>query len=113
MKKTAILLTFLLALILAGCRANMPVSQQSGREDIAYLLFVSAGGEYNNKYVQVNVDGHQYDAKVVKAKKSNRKGMQYTAPTGNHQLIVTSEGRTLYSKKVFLSAQEVKNIQLP
>ena len=113
MKKISVLFALLLAVLLAGCKANMPVSQQSGKEDVAFLLFVSQGGEYKNKVVQVDVDGQRYDAKVVKAKTSNRRGTQYSAPTGNHQLTVTANGRTLYNKKVFLSAQQVKQITLP
>jgi hypothetical protein len=113
MKKLTILYASLLAILLVGCRANAPVAQQSGKEDIAYLLFVSAGGEYKNKMVQVDIDGQKYEAKVQKQKTSNRRGTQYTAPTGNHQLIVTCDGQTLYNKKVFLSTQQVKTITLP
>ena len=113
MKKILFLFTSLLALLLVGCKANAPVAQQGGKEDIAYLLFVSSGGEYKSQMVQVDLDGQKYEAKVQKQKTANRRGTQYTAPVGTHQLIVSSNGRTLYSKKVFLSAQEVKTITLP
>lgn len=96
-----------------GCRAHMPVEQQSGKEDAAYLLFVSQGNEYKNQIVQVDIDGQQFDAQVVKQKTSMRRGTQYSAPTGNHQLTVKKDGNVLYSKKVFLSAQQVKQIILP
>lgn len=113
MKKLFISFACLMAVLLTGCKANMPVAQQSGKEDVAYLLFVSQGGEYKNQMVQVDVDGQKYEAMVVKQKTSNRRGTQYSAPTGNHQLTVTANGQTLYSKKVFLSAQQVKQIMLP
>ena len=100
MKKISYLFVCLSAVLLMGCKANMPVAQQSGKEDIAYLLFISAGGEYKNQTVQVDLDGQKYEATVVKQKTSNRRGTQYTAPTGTHQLTVTSNGRTIYSKKL-------------
>lgn len=111
MKKLLIL--FALPLLLFGCKANFPVAQQSGKEDMAYLLFVS-GKEYANKQIQVTVDNAQpFTAKVVKQKKSNRRGTQYGVGTGSRSLKVTYEGRTIYQKKVFLSTQEVKQIILP
>ncbi|MCR4919118.1 MAG: hypothetical protein K5928_04795 [Prevotella sp.] len=112
MKKTVAMLA-LLTTLLAGCKIYAPVEQATGKEDVAYLLFVSEGGAYKNKNVSVSLDGQSYEAKVVKKKTSNRRGTQYTAPTGTHQLTVSSQGQTLYSKKVFLSTQEVKTISLP
>lgn len=54
MRKTIIMLA--LPLLMAGCRVNLPVEQQSGKEDRAYLLFVSPN-EYAGKDVQVTIDG--------------------------------------------------------
>lgn len=114
MKKITVLFTCLLAVLLTACRAHMPVAQQSGKEDIAFLLFVSQSGQYHKKDLTVNIDNQTYTAKGVKSKTSIRRGTQYTAPTGTHQLTVKSvDGQTLYSKKVFLSVQEVKIITLP
>ncbi|MCR4613528.1 MAG: hypothetical protein K5778_05960 [Bacteroidaceae bacterium] len=111
--KTKVLATLCVILMLCGCRAHMPVAQQSGKEDIAYLLFVSPN-EYINQDVTVTIDGAtSFEAKVVSAKKSNRRGTQYGVATGKHQLTVRSDGRTIYSKQVFLSPQETKIIQLP
>ena len=114
MKKLIISFAVLLVVLLTGCKANMPVAQQSGKEDIAYLLFVSQSGEYHKKDLTVSVDDQTYTAQGIKAKTANRRGSQYTAPTGTHQLTVkNAEGKVLYSKKVFLSQQEVKTITLP
>lgn len=111
MKKLLIL--FALPLLLFGCKANFPVAQQSGKEDIAYLLFVS-GNKYANKEIQVSVDDAQpFIAKVVKQKKSNRRGTQYGVGTGNRSLKVTCDGNVIYQKRLFLSTQEVKQIILP
>lgn len=111
MKKLLIL--FALPLILSGCKANYPVAQQSGKEDMAYLLFVSSK-QYAGKEIQVAIDGAQpFTAKVVKQKKANRKGTQYGINTGTRSLKVMCDGKTLYEKKLFLSTQEVKQIILP
>lgn len=107
------LLFIALVALLVGCKANYPVAQQSGKEDIAYLLFVS-GKEYTGKTVTVNIDGTtRFDAKVVKARKANRRGTQYGIGTGRKSITVTYDGRTLYNKQIFLSNQETKQILLP
>lgn len=112
MKKLLILL-LALPMVLIGCRANYPVAQESGKEDMAFLLFVS-GKQYAGKNVQVTIDnGNPFQAKVVKQKKSNRKGSQYGVATGTRALKVTCDGNVIYQKKVFLSTQEVKQIILP
>ena len=103
----------LLALLLIGCRAHYPVAQQSGKEDIAYLLFVGQQ-EYGNKDVQVTIDdATPFEAKVVKSKKANRRGTQYAINTGVRNIKVTCNGKVLYEKKIFVSTQEVKQIILP
>ena len=111
MKKLLILL--FLPLLLFGCKANFPVAQQSGKDDIAYLLFVSPK-VYAGTDVQVTIDDSQsFTAKVVKHKNSNRKGTQYGVSTGTRSLTVSAKDKILYQKKVFLSSQEVKQIILP
>ena len=111
MKKWLIL--FALPLLLFGCKVNYPVAQQSGKEDMAYLLFISSD-EYAGKEVLVTIDNEQpFNAVGVAQKKSKRKGTQYGVSTGTRSLKVTYEGKTLYQKKIFLSTQEVKQIMLP
>lgn len=111
MKKLLVLL--LLPIALFSCKANYPVAQQSGKEDMAFLLFVSSK-QYAGKEVQVTLDDAQpFTAKVVKQKKSNRKGTQYGIATGARSLKVICEGKTIYQKKIFVSPQDVKQIILP
>lgn len=111
MKKRLIL--FALPLLLCSCKANFPVAQQSGKEDIAYLLFVSPD-RYAGEKVQVTVDDAQpFTAQVVTQKKANRRGTQYGIATGTHTVKVSYEGETIYRKKIFLPTQEVKQIVLP
>jgi FlaG/FlaF family flagellin (archaellin) len=111
MKKLLALL--FLPLLLLSCKANFPVAQQSGKDDMAYLLFVS-GKQYAGEKVQVSVDNAQpFTANVVKAKNANRRGTQYGIATGNRTLKVSCEGQVIYEKKIFVSTQEVKQIILP
>lgn len=111
MKK--LILLFVVPLLLNACRTNYPVAQESGKEDIAYLLFVSSK-QYAGKKVQVQVDNNApFTAKVVKAKKANLYGSQYGIATGTRTLTVSCEGKNIYQKKIFVSTQEVKQIILP
>lgn len=97
--------------LLAGCKA--PVAQQSGREDIAYLLFISPK-QYAGKEVTVTLDTQTpFEAKVIKEKFARSKGKQYGVHTGKRKIKVTYEGRTLYDKYIFISSQETKHILLP
>ncbi|MBO6253919.1 MAG: hypothetical protein J6O49_09755 [Bacteroidaceae bacterium] len=112
MKKSLIFI-FGLALLMTGCRAHLPVAQQGGKDDVAYLLFVGQK-EYGGEQVQVSIDGAApFTAEVVKVKKASRKGTQYAIATGTRDLKVTSDGKILYQKKIFVSTQEVKQIMLP
>ncbi len=111
MKTLLILLS--LPFLLFSCKSNLPVAQQSGKEDMAYLLFVSSD-QYADEEVMVSVDNAQpFKAKVVKAKDASRFGTQYGIATGTHTLKVSCEGKIIYEKKIFVSTQDVKQIALP
>ena len=115
MKSKIIFSLIAISFLLIGCKANYPVAQQSGKEDMAYLVFVGPLKTYGNgsKPVQVTVDGTTFDAKVVKPKTANRKGTQYGVATGRRNIIVKFNGQTIYQKQLFLSSQETKIINLP
>lgn len=107
------MLLFAIPILLTGCRANFPVAQESGKEDIAYLLFISPN-QYAGKEVQVKVDNNApFTAKVVKAKKANRRGSQYGIAVGTRTLTVSYNSKNIFQKKIFVSTQEVKQITLP
>ena len=111
--KKVIFYMFAIASLLTGCKANFPVAQQTGKEDMAYLLFVGQK-EYGGKEVQVTIDNAEpFTAKVVKSKSANRRVTQYCIGTGTNNLVVKCDGKTLYQKKIFVSTQEVKQIILP
>ena len=115
MKKLLLFSLFAAVSLLIGCKSNFPVAQQSGKEDMAFLVFVGPSSTYGNgsKTVQVDVDGTKFDAKVVKPKTANRKGTQYGVATGKRNITVMFNGKTIYSKQLFLSSQETKIINLP
>lgn len=102
---------FLVISLFTNCKANYPVTQQSGKDDIAYLVFVSSG---NKSYpVTVTLDGSTtFSAKTVKSKDANYKGTSYTVNTGKRKIIVSRNGTNLYEKNIFLSPQETKIITL-
>lgn len=111
MKKLLILMS--VPLLLLACKSNYPVAQESGSEDIAYLLFVSSD-EYAGKDVQVTIDNAStFSAKVVKQRKSHTKGTQYGVKTGARSIVVSYKDNIIYKKKIFVSTQEVKQIILP
>lgn len=115
MKSKVLLALITIACLMVGCKANYPVAQQSGKEDMAYLVFVGPLETYGNgsKPVQVDVDGTKFDAKVVKPKTANRKGTQYGVATGRRNITVKFNNQTIYQKQLFLSSQETKIINLP
>ena len=113
MRKTLFIIVCVAAAMFYGCKANYPVAQQSGEDDMAYLLFVSTS-DARNKDVNVTVDGKTaFTARTVKGRKANRRGTRYSVQPGKRHVKVTYEGNTLYDRTVFLSPQETKKITLP
>ena len=72
--KKVIFCMFAIASLLTGCKANFPVAQQTGKEDMAYLLFVGQTA-YGGQEVQVTIaNAEPFTAKVVRPKKAHRRG---------------------------------------
>ena len=115
MKKILFFAIIASVLMLTGSKTSVPVAQQSGKEDMAYLVFVGPKSTYGNGLhpVQVDVDGTKFDAKVVKPKTANRKGVQYGVAPGTRNITVKFNNNVVYNKKLFLSSQETKIINLP
>lgn len=113
MKSKILFLIFTLATLLVGCKSNFPVAQQSGKEDVAYILFVGDEKKYGKNNVVVNIDSTQFEAQVVQPDMAKRGGTQYQVTTGRRNVIVKYNGQVIYQKQLFLSAQETKIINLP
>ena len=109
----ALALSLSLVLLMTGCKVSYPVAQQSGKEDVGYLLLIG-NKEYAKKTVSVYLDNEPpFQVKVIKAKDSNRKGTAYTIATGRRSIKVEYNGQIIYSKELFVSTQETKQIILP
>lgn len=114
MKKMLFAAVALIAMVLlVGCKGKYPVAQQTGKDDVAFLLFESPD-QYKGQTVTVTLDGKtKFQAEVIKAKKAHTHGTQYEVSTGPKDIKVEADGKVLYQKKLMLSAQEVKKITLP
>ncbi len=107
-----LLMTCAAGSLLSAC-GSLPVAQQSGKDDTCLLLFVSESA-YKGAEVNVQLDETEFVAKAVSVKKAQRKGTTYGVQPGARSLTVKdANGKVIYSKKVFLSAQETKKIVLP
>lgn len=112
MKK--VIVAFISALILTSCGVgNYSVS--SGKADEGMLSFTSA----SKTSIVVTVDNEQYDIYTVETKAWRRdRNIKKTAQntisltTGQHNVEVSINGNPVYRKKIFLSAQEHKVIEL-
>jgi len=108
---------FLLGLLLTTGCAKYPIETASGKEDVAFLLFISQEGQYARQDVTVSIDGKTtFEAQPVNAKrgKDKLKGTQYKVATGRHKVVVKNQnGDTIYSRELMLSTQDTKQILLP
>jgi len=97
--------------VLSSCTGVKTVSK--GLENQAFLEFVSSSNNYSGG-VQVGVsDQTTFTAEVHKPHAKRPKGVAYAISSGTHVVTVTHNGQTLYSKKIFVGAQETKQISLP
>lgn len=112
MKKLLSLLIIAASLSLTGCGVY---SVSSGMADEAAVCFVSA-----QKYdISVTIDGQNYSTTTVKDKAHKaRRNIKKTAQNqikvspGRHRIVVSRDGRELYNKEIFVSATEIKIIEL-
>lgn len=112
MKNIKLFFAFIIsALCFVSCNV---VERQSGKADVAYLLFVSQN-KYAGSEVFVTLDANpRFSARVVHVNSSNSSGMQYGVNIGTRTIkVVDANNNVIYQKKIFLSTQEVKKILLP
>ena len=112
--KTFKILILLFAFFLYSCGVGT-YSVSAGKEDESYVCVVSP----KSIEVVVSVDGTNYNVKTIKQiNYKKRRNIKQTAtthiviPVGTHELVVSQNGKTLYSKKIFVSSQETKIIEL-
>jgi hypothetical protein len=106
------LLLFIIPLVLFGCRVGR-TTESRGYENESYLQFVQGQQKYPEG-VEVFVDDlPSYKAKVNNVNDRVVKGDVYTIKSGTRHLKVVYNGKVLYDKKVVLSSQQTRQIQLP
>jgi len=107
-------------LVMSGCKVG-GISTSRSLENESYLEFVGTAKNYKGG-VDVNID----DKTTFKAKVHNQqrkddyfpdknrlKGEVYAIPTGTHTVTVSYNGKVIYKKQIFVSAQENVIIELP
>lgn len=103
-------------MFVTGCGVGS-YSTSTGKADEAYLSFTSVGKAYD---INVIVDGTTYALQSVKTKpyRSSDMNIKQTSlntiilKPGTHDVKVIREGSEVYSKKLFISAQEHKIVDL-
>lgn len=112
MKK--IIIAFIGTLLLTGCGVGS-YSVSSGKADEGMISFVSE----SSTPISVTIDDETYDVFTVKSKawrkdrniKQTARNTIYLTP-GQHSIVVTMDGKEVCAKKVFISTQEHKVIEL-
>ena len=112
MKK--IIIAFISTLMLAGCGVGS-YSFSSGKADEGMMSFVSE----SKTPIAVTIDNDTYSVYTVKTKawhkdRNIKKTARNTISTnpGQHDVVVTINGKEVLNKKVFISTQEHKVIEL-
>lgn len=112
MKK--MIIAILGALMLTGCGVGS-YSVSSGKADEGMISFVSEA----KTPVTVTIDNNSFDVYTVKTKawrkdRNIKKTAQNTIflTPGQHNVVVSMNGKEVCNKKVFISAQEHKIIEL-
>lgn len=96
--------------LLASCTGVKTVTK--GLENEAYLEFVSSSN-YSNGIDVVLDEETTFKANVVKGTAKRPKGNIYAVSTGKHYISIKYKNEIIYSKQIFVSAQETKQIILP
>lgn len=110
MKNITIIIVFGLSII-TGCTGVKTATK--GLENQSYIEFIGNPSNYSGG-VDVTIDGTTtFKAEVNKVGAKRPKGTVYAISTGKHDVSVKYNNETIYSKQIFVSAQETKQIILP
>lgn len=114
MKKILLIFVALVTMSLCSCGVGS-YSVVSGNADEAALCFTAD----KKCEIVVNVDGTMYDLETIKyktykAKRNIKKtaNNQITLTPGRHNVVVTKEGVEVYNQEIFVSATDIKVIEL-
>ncbi|MCP4160745.1 MAG: hypothetical protein GY760_11780 [Deltaproteobacteria bacterium] len=96
---------------ITGCTGVKTVSK--GLENQSFIELIGNPSNYSDR-VDVTIDETtSFKAEVNKAGAKRSKSSVYAIPTGKHIVTVKYNNEIIYSKQIFISAQETKQIILP
>lgn len=113
MKKVLAILIAFVSVAFVSCGGVSSVS--SGRPDQGAVYFVSA----KSFDITVDIDGKKYEKETIKQKPHRKRrdvkrieNEQIILAPGSHDVKVIKDGQEIYSQKIFISATDVKMIEL-
>ena len=118
MKKFYVLLAVVLGVFFNGCTGVK--STVGGLDNESFLSFYSDNNSISNIEVNLQQKGNSttFSAEVNKMRRNSTNfqkrpnGKVYSISTGTHDIRVRHNGKTIYSKKIFIANQETKIIKL-
>jgi len=111
MRKAIILLASIAFMLTTACTGVRTVTK--GLENQAFIQVMGDKNVYSS-HVTIVLDGETtFMAEVNKIGTSIPKGTVYAISTGKHFIEVKNRNQVIYSKQIFVSAQETKQITLP
>ena len=113
MKKNIYITIASIAFMLFASSCHQVRTYSSGLSNDGLLEFVGNPSSYKGG-VDVTIDGkNKFKAIVKKDNAESAKGNVYTITKGTHLLNVSYNGVAIFNKKLFVSPQETKKIELP
>jgi len=109
MKKIIFAISFLLLLL--GCAGTK--STHGGLENEAFLDIVGTQRNYVGGVTVILDDKISFKAEVNDPAANTPRGKTYAIASGNRVVAVQYNGKDLYRKQIFVSAQETRRIAIP
>ena len=116
MKKIYFIL-LLSAAVIYGCTGVK--STVKGLDNESFLSFFSDNNNIINSKIEVTIEkNNSFIVEVNKMKRNSTNfekrpnGKIYSIKPGKHEIEITSNGKLIYRKKIFISNQETKIIKL-
>lgn len=112
-KQWAVGLLSLLALLFAGTACGTTSSISGGLNDESYIVVASSSAYVGKKVFVLVDDVSAVGIVAVRSDAVTRHAKRITITPGRHTVIVRdTEGRTLFSKEIFISSRAAKTITL-
>jgi len=109
MKKILFAISFVFLLL--GCAGTK--STHGGLENEAFLDIVGTQRHYAGGVTVILDDKASFKAEVNDPASNTPRGKTYAISSGNRIVAVQYNGKEIYRKQIFVSAQETRRIALP